>query len=1029
MAARAEGFASSTRENLKLDVQHTARVDFELSLGVVKFLVEVSSAAVLLESEQASMGQVIDNKRIVEMPLNKRNYLELAQLSVGILPGGSVGGWGTRAGQTSGGFVGMGMRGDQNNVMVDGIDNSSRAGGGPIGTQAQAATPSVDAVAELKVLTNNMSAEYGYRMGPKVLVSIKSGTNGLHGSAFQFFRNDKLDAANFFANRSGSAKPTLRQNQYGGTFGGPIIKNKTFGFFSYQGTRIRLGRSFTSTVPSQLARSGDFSMERQGLNRIFDPESTVGMGGDAVRDPFPNNVIPQSRFDPVSTPIVGRFPLPNVAGREFTFSNYFRAPSDADDTELYDFRVDHNFTETDRVFFRMSIRRQFTVNQSRLPTDAGGERGQTVDLNGDNLAFNWTHSFTPTLHNEVRFGFTHFPTRFDTLIQEPLNVLLGIKNAPGDSFGDGFDQGFSHFNLFFNDSNLGTPCCWPNINNMDNIQIVDNLMWQRGNHSIKTGFDFRRVNVFREAMRFRRGQFRFTKVFTAEQPNDAASRNLTGNTLAEMMLGWVGRTRVGNPAGENAIVPYWGFYVQDDWKVTPKLTLTLGLRWELFHRGYFPQRHIPGRTGVSNYITAFNGLKPGQEEFLDRPIDGNDCGCEHDRNNFAPRAGVAYRLNNKTVLRASGGVFYGEADLVHFGSGWENQAPDFTEVTTPTLDRVTPVTLVKDGFLPVKLPADKALPFTDAFSIYRGTPTQYVGQWFADVQRKLPHDMVWVVGYQGSSSSHLSYIRDLNFAGPHSTIPAVFRRPQPQRSTINLIEPSGNASYNALVSRLEKRFTKGLTFLTSYTWSHNIDNSTQLLDLFFNVVANPNDRRAERSAANADRKHSLATSFTWELPFGKDRSFGSNWGGAMEAIAGGWQVGGIISLRTGFPMLPVFLSDPQNSGTLNRGDRIADGRLSNPTIDNWFDQSAFVLSAPGVFGNSGRNVLRGPGTKNFDFMLGKRFRMPWEGHSLQLRFEAFNLTNTPRFGQPFGVLQVPRAGTISDAEEPRRIQFGLKYLF
>ena len=659
VTAVSEGFAGATRENLKLDVQQIARVDFRLSVGTVTEVIEVSAAAALLESEQATMGQVIENKRIVEMPLNKRNYLELAQLSVGILPGATVGA-GTRPGRDEAGFSGMGMRGYQNNVMIDGVDNGSRAGGGPLGFEAQASKPSVDAVGEFKVVTNNMSAEYGFRMGPKVLVSIKSGTNDLHGSAFEFIRNDKLDATNFFANRSGSVKPTLRQNQFGGTIGGPIIKNKTFGFFSYQGTRIRLGRTFLATVPSQLTRTGDFSMERANFNRIFDPESTAGTGSEAIRDPFPNNVIPGSRFDPVSSPLVDRYPLPNVQGREFTFNNYFRAPSDSDDTDQYDFRVDHNFSENDRVFFRMSIRRQFRVNQSPLPVEAGGSQGgQSVDLNGDNLAFNWTHSFTPTLHNEARFGFTHFPTRFDTLIQEPLNAQLGIQGAPGDTFDDGLNQGFSHFNI--NGYNaLGTQCCWPNINNMDNVQIVDNLMWQKGNHSIKMGIDYRRLNIFREAMRFRRGQFSFNRVFTAEQPNNAASRSSTGNGLAEMMMGWVSQTRVGNPAGENAIIPYWGSYIQDDWKIVPKLTVTLGLRWELFNRGYYPKGHIRGRTGVSNYITAFNGLQSGQEEFWDRPENGSDCGCEQDYNNFAPRVGLAYRVNNKTVVRASAGMFYGK---------------------------------------------------------------------------------------------------------------------------------------------------------------------------------------------------------------------------------------------------------------------------------------------------------------------------------------------------------------------------------
>ena len=246
---------------------------------------------------------------------------------------------------------------------------------------------------------------------------------------------------------------------------------------------------------------------------------------------------------------------------------------------------------------------------------------------------------------------------------------------------------------------------------------------------------------------------------------------------------------------------------------------------------------------------------------------------------------------------------------------------------------------------------------------------------------------------------------------------------------MTVFEPGAIANYNALVTRLEKRFSGGLTFLSSYTWSHNIDNNTQFLDTGLFNVANVYDRNAERSTANIDMTHNFTTSFTWELPFGKGRAMGTNWNGPLDAILGGWQLGGILSLRSGFPFEVTFPGDPQNTGTTNRGNRVGDGKLSNPTIDNWFDQSAFVISEPGVFGNNGRNVLRGPSGKSFDFMLGKRFRTPWEGHTVQFRFEAFNFTNTPRFGQPNGGMLRAATGTINRADEPRRIQFGLKYLF
>ena len=314
-AAKA-GFAPVTIEGFKLDVGQVARIDMNLKLGAVSEAIEVTAAAALLESETTSMGQVIENKRIAEMPLNLRNYLELAKFSAGVLSARSLGRGARTAGEDGqeGGFIGLGQRAFQTNVLLDGVDNSSRGSGGPLGYQAQAVKPPVDLVAEFKVVTNNNSAEYGYRMGPKVLVSTKSGTNALHGSLYEFLRNEKLDGTNFFANRSGSKKPTLRQNQFGGTVGGPVIHNKTFFFFSYQGARIRRGQSFTTTVPGALARSGVFGQEGRNRDRIFDPLTTQGSGADAIRQPFPNNTIPASRFDPVVAAIVKNYPLPNIAG-------------------------------------------------------------------------------------------------------------------------------------------------------------------------------------------------------------------------------------------------------------------------------------------------------------------------------------------------------------------------------------------------------------------------------------------------------------------------------------------------------------------------------------------------------------------------------------------------------------------------------------------------------------------------------------------------------------------------------------------
>jgi hypothetical protein len=1032
VAAEKAGFSPISRDNLVLNVDQIARVDFSLTIGTVAETVQVTAAAALLESETTTMGQVIEQKRIVEMPLNLRNYLELAKLATGVLPARTLGRGARTAGEdhSEGGFIALGQRAYQTNVLLDGVDNSSRASGGPLGFQAQAVKPPVDAIAEFKVVTNNNSAEYGYRMGGKVVVSTKSGTNELHGTLYEFLRNDKFDGANFFANRSGSEKPTLRQNQFGGTIGGPVIRNRTFYFFSYQGTRIRRGQSYTSTVPGMAARGGDFSNEGLNRNRIYDPLTTTGTGAAAVRQPFPGNVIPTSRFDPVTKPIIDLYPLPNVSGREYQPNNFFFAPSDRDTSNQYDIKVDHNFSDRDRTFFRYSIRRDDKLQNGPLPREAfGGGLGQTVFLPSDNVMGSWTHMITPTLYNEARFGYTHYPTRFDILETENMNQKFGVKGAPGDTFDDGQDHGLARFTpAGYNE--IGSRSFWPNRNFLENIQFNDNLLWQKGAHSMKTGVEYRRTDIFREAQRFRRGQFGFSKVFTAEMPNNAASRTATGNGLADMLLGWSNSTTVGNQLSENAIAPYWGAYVQDDWKLTNTVTLNVGLRWELFQSPYFPDGVAVGRLGVSRFLTEFNvaPTDPRYETF-ERPTSGRDCGCKEDYNNFAPRFGIAWRMTPRTVIRSGAGIFYGEADyLTSESARWINQTPDFTEVITPS-NNIVPSAIVRDGFTPVTLPATAPVPGTNLEVSRDEYPNQYASQWFFDIQRELPGDILFAVGYQGAKSTFLYGGRNINFGGPHPSIPANQRRVRPTWNNITLRDPAFNSSYNALVGRAEKRFSKGLTFITSYTWSHNIDQNNESLDEGFSGAANPYNYSAERGNSSLDRRHAFVGSFTYELPFGRGRAFGGGWNRPLDALLGGWQLGGILSLRTGTPFSVSYPGDPQNSGTANRGDRIGDGALDNPTIDRWFDEFAFVASAPGVFGNTGRNVLYGPGSRNFDFILGKRFTMPWEGHALQFRFESFNFTNTPAFGQPAAGLRGQATGTITEADEPRRIQFALKYTF
>ncbi|MEK7408618.1 MAG: TonB-dependent receptor [Acidobacteriota bacterium] len=1016
---QAEGLAPQEKE-IRLEVGQVARLDFKLNVGAVSERIEVSVAGVLLESETTTVGQVIDGKRILEMPLNGRNYLELAQFTVGVLPSRQLG-KGHRTGD-EGGFQAVGMHVFQNTVLLDGNDNSSRSGGGPLGFQAQAVKPPVDAVAEFKVVTNNTSAEYGYRAGAKVLVSTRSGANQLHGSLYEFLRNDKLDGTNFFANRSGSTKPTYRQNQFGGTLGGPVIRNRTFFFGSFQGTRIREGQSFISSVPSREAINGDFSRQPPTRRNIFDPLTITGAGANAVRQPFPGNRVPANRFDPVAKTVADIYPAPNIAGLEHLPNNYFFSPSESDDADQHDFRVDHNFSDNDRFFVRYSIRNQLNIEPGPLPVPALGGDGQTVRLDGDNVVANYSRALSATMFNEFRIGWSHFPTSFDIPVRENLNKKFGIRGAPGDTFNDGLDHGYSNFSPS-GFRQLG-PRGWPNLNNLDNLLLADSFTIQKRRHSVKLGGEFRRANLYRIAARSRRGSFNFGGVYTAERPNDGVSRANTGNGLADMLLGWASGGTISTMAGENLVSPYYGLFVQDDWKVSNRLTLNVGLRWELFPGPTLPN---PEKQTVSRYLMDIHGVPRPEERFV-FPKNGSDCGCEHDWNNFAPRLGLAYRWNDKTVLRAGAGIYYGEPDAVNAESSRFRTGPPKRIEQSLDQPRERSSLIVERGFPPLVtgiVPPNVSVEVVPDF-----LPSLYAGQWFFDIQRNLPGDTLITVGYNGSGGVHLYTDRNLNYPlTPHPTTRWQDRKIRPEFNNLTLAENVLNASFQSLTVKAERRFTRGLTFLSAFTWAHNIDYGSENLEQNASGRASEYNLKAERSSSNLDRRLAYSLSFLYEFPLGKGKAWLRSGPGSW--LLGSWQIGGILSLLTGTPNDHSINVDRQNNGGRARGDwvRSPDLPAGQRSIDRWFDTEFVAPSAPGLIGSAGRNLVYGPGRRHFDFILAKNFVTPWEGHALEFRFESFNFTNTAKFGRPDVAVGTPGVGRISQAEDPRRIQFGLKYVF
>jgi Carboxypeptidase regulatory-like domain len=1025
LTVSAQGFARAEISDLRLEVGQTARFDFSLTAGSLSETVTVTGESALLNSETTEVGQVIDGKRIAEMPLNGRNYLQLAQLSAGVLP--------SLNNRTSdeGGFLAFGQHTYQNNVLLDGADNSSRGSGGPLGFEAQAVKPPIDAVSEFKVLTNNTSAEFGYSTGAKIIVTTKAGTNQFHGSLYEFLRNDKFDATNFFANRSGAKKPVFKQNQFGGTIGGPIIRNRAFFFFSYQSTRRRIGQTFISTVPSRdIKERGDFSKQPEIRRNIFDPETIGGTGSNSMRQRFPNNTIPLDRWDPVAAALIKLYPDPNIPGRENLTDNYFFSPSASDDADQYDGRGDYNFTENHRFYARYSYRKQNKVDPGPLPLIADGGLWTTTRLPGHNAAANLNSTFGANKTNELRFGITHFPTRFDIPYDENLNAQFGIMNAPGDRFADDLDHGYSRMTPS-GYAEIGSRSFWPNINVLDNVSVADTFAWQINKHTLKFGAEYRRLKIFREAHRFRRGNFTFSGVYTSERPNDAASRAATGNGLADFLLGYVGGGTWGRAQGEEIVAPYYAAFVQDDWKLTPNITLNLGVRWETTLGGFFPN---PDKQSVARYVLPeFYGDELGPEG-IQFPKDSGDCGCQADLNNFAPRIGLAWKLNEKTVIRSGFGIYFAQPD--GFDSQFSNffTGPPRANELTFVVNRINPVARLNAGFpdLPIgtTIPTNSSI---DLFAVER--VTAYSQQWFLDVQRDLPLDIVLTLGYAGAGTRHLFASRNINAPlAPDLVTPAANRRRlRTNFNAINVRENSSSANYNSLTIKAERRFAKGFTLLSSLTWSHNIDFGGELLNNNETIspVRDPYNLGVERASSNQDRRYAFVTSYVYELPFGKGRRLFTS--GPVAWLLGGWQMGGILTFLAGRPLDHTINVDRQNNGGRVRGNYVRDPNLpkSERTIDRWFDTSFVVPTSATVasVGSAGRNLIIGPGRKNFDFLLSRNFAMPWEGHTLQFRFESFNFTNTVNFGNPNTDIGTVNAGRIITADDPRRIQFALKYQF
>jgi outer membrane receptor protein involved in Fe transport len=1030
IAVELQGFKKALRDNVVLEVGQKARIDFALEVGAVSESVSVTGEAALLNKQEATTGGVIASRMVRDLPLSIRNWDDL----LGLVPGVqndryTEEGGGTAAGRTGGANV-HGVRSLQNNFVLDGIDNNS------ISTNVQELTtqvarPSVDSIQEFKVSTNPYNAENGRSPGALISVTTKGGSNNFHGTVYEFHRNRIFDANNFFLNRTGRPKGQNIQNQFGGNFSGPIVKDKAFFFANYEGTRIRKGTLRPGNVPLANEIRGDFSAAAAAANRTT-YATLIDRVGDCVGvgNPFPNNQIPARCLDPIAQKILALLPSPNVtpATGALNALNFIRVPNIIDDTDSFTARGDYQHDAKNNVFVRYAYTDRFRF----VPGTFGGIIDGTstsgfgrLSMKAHSAAISWNHIFSPRLLNEFRLGWGRNVSNGN---QDPFgeNTLadFGIRGVPDNPLYSGGLPGISidarggtvrPGGTASGTDRLGSPDFLPKFQITNQFQWLDSVSLTMGAHQLKFGVDLRAPlrNIYLDVPGLR-GSLNF-------------DGQRTGIGLADFLLGYPSGAQLSNLAVVDQRLWMYSNYFQDDWKVTPRLTVNLGLRYD------FATWPYEGADRMANFDP-----KTGQTFTVANSPYGRSL-VKSDKNNFAPRLGLAYQLTQKTVVRAGYGRFY----MLFERAGSEDQLGlnlpflvNNVVAATSTNQTVSGMRL-RTGFNLSIDPSAVNLAAVRVRAVNPEASQPSVDQWNLGFQQLLPGDMVATVDYVGTKGTHLSILRNLNQQFFRADGTGTGTIPYPQYGPIEFRDNGGNSSYHGVELSLEKRFSGGLSFQTAYTFAKSIDMAQE--HLFSggsnSFMQNARDLRQQRGRSDFDYRHRFVASYLYELPLGRGHKYLN--AGLGDYLLGGWRISGLSNIRSGRPFT-VFAST--NNGLVgNRGglanavaDCLRDGSLPSGqrTIDKWFDPTAYAVPTPARLGTCGRNTLDGPGLVNFDFSLARSFNYFGEGRSLEFRWEIFNVFNHAQFGLPERNRASGSVGQISTlAGDPRVMQFALKFYF
>lgn len=1041
-----QGFKTEVSGGIVLQVDQLVNVSIVLQPGAITESIEVTGGAPLIDTTTSSLGQIIDNTKINDLPLNGRDVWAL-----GLLSGNSVPVKGVSSNLP---FVAGGGRFQTNDILLDGIDNNTIATSGGIGVVGINYTPSVDAVVEFKVKTNNYSAEYGRSAGAIVSAAIKSGTNTFTGDCWEFLRNDVLDANNFFSNAAGTPKAPYKQNQFGCTLGGPLIipklyngRNKTFFFMDYEGLRRATSASSSiENIPPDSFRTGNFSSYPYP---IYNPASRViGPNGTVISTPFPNNQIPTSQLNPAALATLALLPQPNFGAPGATADNYLHVASQPFQSDQFDVRVDQQISQNNTIFARWSQALQTSISPGNFSGFLGG--GTSGINNSVNSTLNDVNVFTPNLVNEVRFGYTRHNGNIQALDQSQ-GVSFASQNGialypfPVQTFPDYL---FSDSGASTGGTNefTGIGAATPNLNIENIFEGADDLSWNKGSHTLKMGGDVRRD--------------RFNTIYGGGQtvfgPTFSSSSNSpnSGAPLADFLLGDPSEltgTQLLNWAQERDL--YMGVYFQDDWKVNSKLTLNLGLRYELY-----TEPVDAGNRGALFDAKTGEFQVPGQDGFSDAIVKGHHL-------DFSPRYGFAYSASRRLTVRGGAGLFYGPREQNQQATVFGANPPNAPSVITPSISPTT--TLAPPITINTPIQAGPETPNLSSF-----TPQNSLGLLIrtADFSNSRPAQLYeWNIGFEYQASKELvleatysaergNYLtsrvnlNQLPWAEGIAGLTSQADRLFPNVGNEVVMDSSmGNNFYNAMNLRAEKRLSSGLNFLVNYTWSKNLESNGSGGNSSFSQsgsTTNPLDSwnlKKEKSYAPLDVPQVFVASAGYELPFGAKKPWANQ--GFSRALLGGWQVNGILTLESGFP---TDIRTPNTSAgqlftTFNVPNSVqgVSMYLPNPGPNGFFNSAAFtepgqVINAVGTpiteFGDLARRAGRGPKTKNLDFSLFRNFAIR-EHIILQFRAEAFNLTNTPAFFLPAAntpelTIGNPSFGKLnSSSATGRQIQFGLKLYF